>query len=69
MPKYEVVIYWSAPDEAYVAEVPDLPGCAADGATYREALDNVEVVIAEWVDTARSLGRPVPDPRERRALA
>ena len=59
-PKYEIIIYWSQADEAFVAQVPELPGCAADGATYREAVENVEVVIQEWIETARALGRPVP---------
>ncbi len=63
--KYEVIIYWSDEDNAYVAEVPELPGCAADGATYRQAVSNVEVVIGEWIDTARELGRPIPEPRGR----
>ena len=64
-PRYEVILYWSDPDQAMIAEVPELPGCAADGATYREALENVEVVIREWIETARSLGRPIPTPRGR----
>ena len=63
--KYEIIIYWSAEDQAYVAEVPELPGCAADGATYKQALSNAEVVIREWIDTARELGRPIPEPRGR----
>ncbi len=63
--KYEIIIYWSAEDQAYVAEVPELPGCAADGATYKQALSNAEVVIREWIETARELGRPVPEPRGR----
>lgn len=63
--KYEVIIYWSDEDEAYVAEVPELPGCAADGATYRQALANVEVVIDEWIETARELGRAIPEPKGR----
>ena len=63
--RYEIVLYWSPPDEAFLAEVPELPGCAADGASYREALDNVEVVIREWIETARELGRPIPQPRGR----
>jgi predicted RNase H-like HicB family nuclease len=63
--KYEIILYWSQPDGAFVAEVPELPGCAADGATYQEALANAEVVIREWIETARELGRPVPEPRGR----
>jgi predicted RNase H-like HicB family nuclease len=69
MPKYEVIIYWSEEDQAFVAEVPELPGCAADGKTYREALANVEVVIKEWIETARELGRPIPKPKGRLAYA
>jgi len=63
--KYEIIIYWSDEDAAYVAEVPELPGCAADGATYKEALANAEVVIREWIETARELGRSIPEPRGR----
>lgn len=63
--QYEIVLYWSAEDSAYIAEVPELAGCAADGATYHEALANVEVIIREWIDTAQSLGRPIPQPRGR----
>ena len=69
MVKYEVIIYWSAEDEAFVAEVPELPGCAADGATYREALANVEIVIQEWIETAKELGRPIPEPKGRLVFA
>jgi len=65
MPKYEIVIYWSEEDRAYIAEVPELPGCAADGATYQEALANVEVVIQEWTETAKELGRPIPEAKGR----
>lgn len=61
-PRYEVIICWSGEDEAFVAEVPELPGCAADGATYEEALANVQGIIAEWIETAIELGRPVPEP-------
>ena len=64
-PRYEVILFWSEQDQAMIAEVPELPGCAADGATYREALENVELVIREWIETARSLGRPIPAPRGR----
>lgn len=63
--KYEIIIYWSDEDEAYVAEVPELPGCAADGTTYKQALANAEVVIREWIETARELGRPIPEPKGR----
>ena len=68
-PRYEVIIYWSAEDQAFIAEVPELPGCAADGKTYREALANVEVVIQEWIDTATELGRPIPQPKGRLVFA
>ena len=69
MIKYEVLIYWSEEDEVFVAEAPELPGCAADGATYQEALANVETVIDEWIETARELGRPVPEPKGRLVFA
>ncbi len=69
MPKYEVVIYWSEQDQAFIAEVPELPGCAADGASYEEALKNVGVVIQEWIETAKSLGRPIPTPKGRLVFA
>ena len=65
MIKYEIIIYWSHEDEAFVAEVPELPGCMADGSTYQEALHNVETVIQEWMETAQELGRPIPQPRGR----
>ena len=68
-PKYEVIIYWSQEDEAFIAEVPELPGCAADGKTYREALANVEVVIEEWIETATELGWPIPLPKGRLVFA
>jgi len=61
--KYEMIIYWSREDEAYIVEVPELPGCMADGRTYQEAVANAEVVIGEWIETARDLGRPVPQPK------
>ena len=69
MSKYEVILYWSEEDKAYIAEVPELPGCMADGASYKEALENVEVVIREWIETARELGRPIPEPRGRLMFA
>ena len=65
MSKYEVIIYWSEEDAAFVAEVPELSGCMADGATYQEALANAEVVIQEWIETATELGRPIPEPKGR----
>ncbi|MFN8422198.1 MAG: type II toxin-antitoxin system HicB family antitoxin [Anaerolineae bacterium] len=63
--KYEVIIYWSEDDQFYVAEVPELPGCAADGVTYQQALANVEVIVNEWIETARDLGREIPEPKGR----
>lgn len=63
--KYEVIIYWSSEDRAYIAEVPELPGCMADGKTYQEALANVEVIIHEWIETAKELKRPIPQPKGR----
>ena len=63
--KYEIIIYWSEEDQAFLAEAPELPGCMADGPTYREALANLETVMAEWMDTAEALGRPIPVPRGR----
>ncbi|HEX4132195.1 MAG TPA: type II toxin-antitoxin system HicB family antitoxin [Pirellulales bacterium] len=63
--KYEIILYWSKDDEAFIAEVPELPGCAADGATYQEALADAEMVINQWIETARELRRPIPPPRGR----
>ena len=67
--RYEIIIYWSAEDSAFVAEVPELPGCMADGKTYQEAVANAEIIIEEWLDTARDLGRPIPEPRGRLMFA
>lgn len=67
--KYEVIIYWSETDKSFIAEVPELPGCAADGATKQAALKNVDVVVKEWIATAKSLGRPIPEPKGRLAFA
>ena len=69
MSKYEIIIYWSDADNAYIAEVPELAGCMADGKTYAEAVHNAEVIIGEWIETARSLGRAIPVPRGRPAYA
>jgi len=68
-PRYEVIIYWSDEDDAFIAEVPELPGCAADGPTYQEAVANVQVIISEWIETAEKLGRPIPEPRGRLMFA
>ena len=65
MIRYGIIVYWSDEDQAFIAEVPELPGCAADGATYQEAIANVEVVIREWIETATGLGRPIPQPKGR----
>ncbi len=61
--KYEIIIYWSKEDNAFIAEVPELPGCMADGETYQQALSNAEIIIAEWLETAKELGRPIPQPK------
>ena len=63
--KYELIIYWSEEDDAYIVEVPELPGCMADGRTYNEAIQNALIVIEEWIDTAKELGRDVPVPKGR----
>lgn len=67
--RYEIIIYWSNEDEAFIAEVPELPGCAADGETYQEALQNVEVVMQEWIETAQELGRAIPEAKGRLMFA
>ena len=67
--KYEIIIFWSEEDDAFVAEVPELPGCMADGKTYHEALSNAEQIIQEWIETAREEGRSVPRPKGRLAYA
>ena len=69
MNKYEIIIYWSETDNAYIAEVPELAGCMADGKTYAEALCNAEVIINEWIETAQALGRLIPIPRGRLVYA
>jgi predicted RNase H-like HicB family nuclease len=68
-PKYEVIIYWSEDDQDFIADVPEPPGCAADGKTHRDALRNVEGIILEWLETARDLGRPIPKPKGRLVFA
>ena len=65
MSKYEIIIYWSEEDSAFIAEVPELPGCAADGKTHQEALAMAEKIIEEWIETAKELGREIPEPKGR----
>lgn len=68
-PKYEIIFFWSQEDNAFIAEVPELSGCMADGATYAEALKNIELVIQEWIETAGELGKLIPEPRGRLQFA
>lgn len=65
MTKYEIILYWSEEDGAFIAEVPELAGCMADGPTAKDALHNVEIVIQEWIETAQELGRTIPEPKGR----
>lgn len=65
MYKYEIIIWWSKEDNCYIADVPELPGCMADGATAVEALENVEIIISGWIETAKELGRSIPEPKGR----
>jgi len=67
--KYEVIIYWSEEDQVFIAEVPELPGCAADGGSKTDALANVERVAQEWIETAKSLNHEVPAPKGRLLFA
>ena len=69
MTKYEIILYWSVDDDAFIAEVPELPGCAADGPTRQEALANAETAIQEWIETAQELGRSIPAPKGRLLFA
>ncbi len=69
IPKYEIIFFWSQEDNAFIAEVPELSGCMADGATYAEALKNIELVIQEWIETASELGKIIPEPRGRLQFA
>jgi len=64
-----MIIYWSDEDERFIVEVPELPGCMADGTTYEEAIKNAQQVIEEWIETARELGREIPEPRGKLAYA
>lgn len=67
--RYEMVIYWSEEDQAFIVEVPELPGCMADGSTYQEAVQNAETIIQEWIATAKELGRSIPEPKGRLMFA
>lgn len=69
MIRYEMIVYWSDEDQAFIVEVPELPGCMADGPTYQAAVTNAEQIVAEWIETARELGRPIPEPKGRLAYA
>ena len=65
MTRYEIIIFWSNEDKSFIAEVPELPGCMADGATYNEALTNVQQIMEDWIETAKSLNRTIPEPKGR----
>ena len=67
--RYELIIYWSKVDESFIVEVPELPGCMADGATYEESIANAQAVVLEWIETAKSLGRTIPEPKGTLAYA
>ena len=69
MNRYKVIMYWSEEDASFIAEVPELPGCMADGTTHQEALANVEVVIQDWIQTAKELGREISKPKGRLVFA
>ena len=69
MSRYEIIIYWSKQDDRFIAEVPELPGCMADGKTYAETLRNAEEVMREWIDYAKELGREIPEPKGRLVYA
>ena len=67
--KYELILYWSQEDEAFIVEVPELAGCMADGETYEKAIHNAQQVIKEWVETAKEIGRPIPEPKGKLMFA
>ena len=69
MTKYEIIIFWSAEDKSFIAEVPELPGCMADGKTYQKALSNAEIIINEWIETAKDLRREIPRAKGRLMFA
>lgn len=66
---YELLVYWRDEDEAFIAEVPELPGCAADGVSYQDVLAELEIVIDAWIETAKEMGRAVPEPKGRLLFA
>ncbi len=63
--RYKIILYWSEEDQAFIAEVPELPGCIADGETYQAALQNIEIIMQEWVEIAQRLGRQIPESKQR----
>jgi predicted RNase H-like HicB family nuclease len=67
--KHEMIIYWSDEDNSFIVEIPELPGCMANGQTYQEAVANAEIIIQEWIETAKDLGRPIPEPKGRSIYA
>jgi predicted RNase H-like HicB family nuclease len=67
--RYELIVYWSKEDDCFLVEVPELPGCMADGKTYGDAVKSAEAIVDEWIETARTLGRPIPEPRGKLACA
>ncbi|CCK78958.1 type II toxin-antitoxin system HicB family antitoxin [Desulfobacula toluolica] len=69
MNKYEIIIYWSDEDNSFIAEIPELPGCMADGKTYQEAVSNAEIIINEWIEIAKELGREIPRAKGRLLFA
>jgi len=69
MSKYEIIIFWSDENKSFIAEVPELPGCMADGKTYQKALSNAEIIINEWIETAKELGREIPRAKGRLMFA
>ncbi|MEA3417669.1 MAG: type II toxin-antitoxin system HicB family antitoxin [Thermodesulfobacteriota bacterium] len=69
MSKYEIIIFWSDENKSFIAEVPELPGCIADGKTYQKALSNAEIIINEWIETAKELGRKIPRAKGRLMFA
>jgi len=69
MNNYEIILYWDKIDKCFIVEVPELPGCIADGESYEDALANAKIIISEWIETAKELGRPIPEPKGRLMFA